>query len=295
MLPFNARIFISCHLSETGRVQTALEQVRAAGWSGLITLNGRTSGQAISELIQTSDMVLVFLSKTYLQDSSLMLEQFAYASTIVRKPFLPVWLDSLKEIQGEYPGGGQLLSALEMLTAKHMGTAINSLSAALAAFTPDRPPYAPSTPQVCEKPCEAYEGDEPYIFVSYAHDDAKRVYPAVKDLFEAGWRLWYDEGIKTTQRYLPVIADHVKRCKVFVLMLTKRCLARPFVMDYELAFARTLGVTVVPVALEDVPGWAGEDAITPDALLGHVRDLGLLTSQEMLRKIIYNPGRRNPN
>jgi hypothetical protein len=134
-----------------------------------------------------------------------------------------------------------------MLTAKHSGTVPGQLTGALAQFIPDMPPYTPSTPQICEKPCEACEADEPYRFISYAHDDAKRVYPIVKNLFEAGWELWYDEGIQTTERYLPVIADHVKRSAMFLLMLTNRCLEHPLVMNCELEYARQLHLPIVPV------------------------------------------------
>ena len=44
-----------------------------------------------------------------------------------------------------------------------------------------------------EKPFTAYEGDEPFIFVSYAHDDALQVYEEMQALNEAGFRLWYDD------------------------------------------------------------------------------------------------------
>lgn len=46
-----------------------------------------------------------------------------------------------------------------------------------------------------ERPFKAYQGDEPYIFVCYAHDDAARVYPEIARLREVGFHIWYDEGI----------------------------------------------------------------------------------------------------
>jgi len=291
MLPKNARIFLSFHHDDASQARQARQQIEAAGWGGIVTAQDDADKAAVSALIQQSDMVILLLSKAFAWDDRLMLEEFAYAAVILRKPFLPVWLDSLDDIREDYATAlaaltgaereskQQLLSALEMLTAKHPGTGPAALAGALATFTPDTPPYTPSTPQICDKPCEAYEGDEPYIFISYAHDDAPRVYPIVKELYEAGWDLWYDEGIKATERYLPVIANHVKRGTVFVLMLTGRCLERPFVMNYELEFARQRGAAIVPVLLEDVPGWAGEQAIQREALLAAMAALGTLPNR----------------
>ena len=46
-----------------------------------------------------------------------------------------------------------------------------------------------------DKPFPAYEGDEPYVFVCYAHDDEATVFPDMQWLREQGINLWYDEGI----------------------------------------------------------------------------------------------------
>jgi hypothetical protein len=270
MLPKDTSVFVSCHPGDEHAVQPVLEQVKAAGWEHIVQAAVHIERAAVSKRIQQCDMFVVFLSREYALNDQLMLEEFAYASVILRKPFLPVWLDSLPDIQQDYATAltglkdkeaeekRQLLSALEMLTAKHSGTVPGQLAGTLAQFIPDMPPYTPSTPQICEKPCEAYEDNEPYLFISYAHDDAMRVYPIIRELFETGWELWYDEGIKTTERYLPVISDHVKRSAVFVLMLTNRCLERPFVMNYEIEYARQLHLPIVPVLLEPltVPDYA---------------------------------------
>ena len=43
-----------------------------------------------------------------------------------------------------------------------------------------------------EKPFAAYQGDEPYIFVSYAHEDSEVVYPEIQWLKDQGFNIWYD-------------------------------------------------------------------------------------------------------
>ena len=276
MLSKHTRMFASFHQDDESLVQSALARLNESGWANIAKPGNHA---AVSELISQSDMALIFLSSNYSQNDNLMLEEFAYASVVARKQFLPVWLDSLDDIVKSHKGDRKLLSSLEMLTAKHPGATLERLGTALAEFEPDNPPYTPSTPQICEKPCEAYEGNEPYIFISYAHDDAKQVYPVVKDIFEAGWDLWYDEGIKTTERYLPAIADHVHHCAAFVLMLSNRCIERPFVMDYELEYAKKLGVPIIPVLLEKLnpPSRArkevaelSKDIFTAEALLNRI-------------------------
>ncbi len=46
-----------------------------------------------------------------------------------------------------------------------------------------------------DKPFPSYDGDEPYVFVCYAHEDSDIVYPEIAWLREQGTNLWYDEGI----------------------------------------------------------------------------------------------------
>jgi dienelactone hydrolase len=46
-----------------------------------------------------------------------------------------------------------------------------------------------------DKPFPAYAGEEPYVFVCYAHSDRKSVYPEIRWLRDQGFNIWYDEGI----------------------------------------------------------------------------------------------------
>ena len=59
-----------------------------------------------------------------------------------------------------------------------------------------------------------YEGAEPYIFISYSHDDADRILPILTALARMGFRIWYDEGIPWTTEWPEVIAGHMKKCTV---------------------------------------------------------------------------------
>ena len=52
-----------------------------------------------------------------------------------------------------------------------------------------------------ERPIEAYRGDEPYVFICYAHDDQAVVYPEISWLQEQGVNIWYDEGISPGEEW----------------------------------------------------------------------------------------------
>ena len=58
-----------------------------------------------------------------------------------------------------------------------------------------------------EAPFAAYEGDEPCIFVCYAHEDSDVVYPEMAWLREQGLNLWYDEGISAGKNWRAAIGE----------------------------------------------------------------------------------------
>ncbi len=48
---------------------------------------------------------------------------------------------------------------------------------------------------MADRPLPAYDGEEPYVFVSYSHEDDDLVYPEIRWLQDHGFNVWYDEGI----------------------------------------------------------------------------------------------------
>ena len=65
----------------------------------------------------------------------------------------------------------------------------------------------------------AYEGNEPYIFVSYAHKDSERVLPVIRQLYARKYRVWYDEGINPGSEWPANIARHLMAASaVFVFV-----------------------------------------------------------------------------
>ena len=56
---------------------------------------------------------------------------------------------------------------------------------------------------------EPYEGEQPYIFVSYSHKDGDRVAPILDRMHQEGYRIWYDEGIDWGTEWPAEIEKHL--------------------------------------------------------------------------------------
>lgn len=88
-------------------------------------------------------------------------------------------------------------------------------------------------------PLAPYKGDQPYIFISYAHADAKKVYPIIKKLQEDGFRVWYDDGIDPGTEWDQSIADAIQKCRYFFAFLSRSYLQSENCKD-EMNYARDL-------------------------------------------------------
>ncbi|MBR4866803.1 MAG: toll/interleukin-1 receptor domain-containing protein [Clostridia bacterium] len=96
-----------------------------------------------------------------------------------------------------------------------------------------------------------YKGNEPYIFISYAHKDSERVWPVIARLQADGYRVWYDEGIDPGTEWDENIAYYVKRCGYFIAFMSEAYLASGNCRD-ELNYARDLEKKQVLVYLDEV-------------------------------------------
>ena len=97
----------------------------------------------------------------------------------------------------------------------------------------------------------AYNGVEPYIFVSYSHKNCDRVWPVIDRLEKDGYRVWYDDGISPGTEWDVNIADHITHCGYFFALVSKDYLESDNCRD-ELNFVRELKKPMLLVYLEDV-------------------------------------------
>lgn len=65
-----------------------------------------------------------------------------------------------------------------------------------------------------------YEGNEPYIFVSYAHANDADVQEIISDMHRRGYRIWYDEGIEVGSEWQECIASHLAGAHLMIAFIS---------------------------------------------------------------------------
>ena len=86
---------------------------------------------------------------------------------------------------------------------------------------------------------EPYNGDLPYLFISYSHkeEDKAIVYPFIERLEQAGFRLWYDQGIESTREWADVVSTRLQNASAVLFCLSKNFAASQNCLD-ELYLAK---------------------------------------------------------
>lgn len=97
----------------------------------------------------------------------------------------------------------------------------------------------------------AYKGNEPYIFISYAHKDSEIVLPIIMRLQQDGYRVWYDEGIAPGSSWDVYISEHLDGCSNVIGFLSKAYVKSQNCRD-ELALTRLKGKPMNLVYIDDV-------------------------------------------
>jgi len=122
-----------------------------------------------------------------------------------------------------------------------------------------------------QKPFTAYKGDEPYLFVCYAHEDAAAVYPEIEWLDQQGINIWYDEGISAGRIWRNEIAEAIQGASKLLYYVSKNSIASEH-CNREVDYALDKAFDIVPIFLE-------ETQLTPEL------DLALNRVQALHRKV----------
>ena len=97
----------------------------------------------------------------------------------------------------------------------------------------------------------AYNGDKPFIFISYAHKDSEKGLPVIAHLQNDGFRVWYDEGIAPGANWDVYISEHIDRSSDVLCFLSPSYVRSQNCRD-ELALARAKGKPMNIVYVDDV-------------------------------------------
>ena len=127
----------------------------------------------------------------------------------------------------------------------------------------------------------AYTGTEPFIFISYSHTDSELVQSFIRTMYEAGYRIWYDEGIKFNEDYQHTIQKKIREASYFIAFITERYLTRKDPLQ-EMLIAMDLRdkkkLKIIPIVLEP---YNLED------LEKNANLFGSQTVEEAIGKLIY--------
>lgn len=102
-----------------------------------------------------------------------------------------------------------------------------------------------------QKKFSAYKGNQPYIFVSYAHKDSAFVLKDIQYLSNKGYRIWYDEGIEFGNNWPDELAISIKNCTQFIVYLSNNSILSEHVKD-EIYFALANKLKITPIYIEDI-------------------------------------------
>lgn len=88
---------------------------------------------------------------------------------------------------------------------------------------------------------QPYEGNKPYVFVSYSHKDKDRVFPILERMEQVGFRLWYDQGIESSSEWDVVVSEHLSKATAVLFCLSKNFSDSSNCKD-EVAYAKKLDI-----------------------------------------------------
>lgn len=97
---------------------------------------------------------------------------------------------------------------------------------------------------------EAYNGHEPFLFVSYSHRNVDQVYPILDLLYDRKYRIWYDESCETGNDFREELRDRIERCEAILLFVSQASMSSPF-CGMEIIVARENHKRIYPIYLDD--------------------------------------------
>ncbi|MCR4732101.1 MAG: TIR domain-containing protein [Lachnospiraceae bacterium] len=101
-----------------------------------------------------------------------------------------------------------------------------------------------------EAAIEAYKGNEPYIFISYAHEDTALVMEFLGELKD-NCRFWYDEGIPSGSDWTNDISERILNCALFLVFISDSSVKSENVKN-EIVFASKYVGKIICIHLTEV-------------------------------------------
>lgn len=102
----------------------------------------------------------------------------------------------------------------------------------------------------------SYDGDEPYIFVSYSHVDVPKVREILKRIDKEKYRYWYDDTMEIGEDFRLELQTRIENCSAFLLFISDASMQSKY-CGMEIITAFKNNKRIFPVYLDDatvIPG-----------------------------------------
>ncbi len=130
------------------------------------------------------------------------------------------------------------------------------------------------------KPIAPYQGDEPYIFVSYSHQDASAVHAELLHMRDHGFNVWYDEGISPGFAWRDELAHAIDRSSLFLFFVTNHSInSDNCLKELNYALSRDRPLLVVHLEPTDLPPGLALSLSDRQAIFHHELSSGAYTQK----------------
>lgn len=102
----------------------------------------------------------------------------------------------------------------------------------------------------------SYEGEEPYIFISYSHADTPQVREILKRIDQEKFRFWYDDTMEIGEDFRLELQSKIENCSAFLLFISPNSMQSKY-CGMEIIIAYKNNKRIFPVYLNDdteIPG-----------------------------------------
>ena len=269
-------IFVSYSHDDSDAVYAEIERFNMDGYN-IWYDEGITSGEgwheAVENAIMNSSLVVFFISDNAVESENVRNEVFLALDENI--PVIKIFLEksrlrhglnmSLKtspSIVKYMIGENDYVSAYRSLFENH-GFFLNEEHYTIEERI-DNPPFP------------AYQGDEPYIFISYSHADSELVYAELERFNRDGYNIWYDEGIPSGERWQEEVETALIESSLFVVFISRNSVASENVRNE--IFSASGQIPIIPIYLE------------PTKLAGHGLALKLRPVQSIMKHKMSEEG-----
>jgi hypothetical protein len=97
---------------------------------------------------------------------------------------------------------------------------------------------------------QAYDGNDHYIYISYAHLDRNMVFPDIEMFHSKGYKIWYDQGIAQGFGNPEDMENALSNSSLVVVFISRNSVSSHNVLR-EIDLALTKKIPVLPIFLEE--------------------------------------------